>query len=308
MHESISVVVVGSCNVDLNSYMTRVPEAGETVIGESFETRMGGKGANQAVAAARFGSSVAMIGAVGTDSFGDLMISNFGIEGVNTHHVSRIDGASGIAAIWISADGENRIVVISGANSSVSAAQAEAALAEFPAAKVVLGQLEISQGATLAAFKQAKARGLTTVLNPAPIAELAVELMAATDWLIVNEIEFAQLHAAGREPSEPGAVSELAEQTGCRVVVTLGAAGVLLGAADGQVDQIAAPAVSAVDTVGAGDCFTGAFAHGLAHGLDEREAVEVAVRAASLSVQRRGAQSSFPSRNEAREILSLFGA
>jgi len=302
MHQSVSVVVVGSCNVDLNSYVARVPEAGETLLGESFETRMGGKGANQAVAAARFGSSVAMIGAVGTDSFGDLLVSNFGIEGVNTDHVSRIEGPSGIAAIWVSADGENRIVVISGANASVSAIEVEAALNEFPAARVLLGQLEISQDATIAAFAQAKARGLTTVLNPAPIANLASELLAATDWLILNEIEFAQLHTAGRGSCEPGAVGELAERTGCRIVVTLGAAGVLLLGADGKVEQIAAPSVIAVDTVGAGDCFAGTFAHGLAQDLHEREAIEVAVRAASLSVQRRGAQSSFPSRNEAKEI------
>ena len=302
MHQNVSVVVVGSCNVDLNSYVSRVPEAGETLLGESFETRMGGKGANQAVAAARFGSSVAMIGAVGTDSFGDLLVSNFGIEGVNTDHVSRIEGPSGIAAIWVSADGENRIVVISGANASVGAVEVEAAVNEFPAARVVLGQLEISQAATIAAFAQAKARGLITVLNPAPIANLAPELLAATDWLIVNEIEFAQLHTAGRGPSESGAVGELAEQTGCRIVVTLGAAGVLLLRADGEVEQISAPSVIAVDTVGAGDCFAGTFAHGLAHELREREAIEIAVKAASLSVQRRGAQSSFPSRNEAKEI------
>lgn len=303
MHESVSVVVVGSCNVDLNSYVTRIPEAGETVLGQSFETRMGGKGANQAVAAARFGSSVAMVGAVGTDSFGDLMISNFGIEGVNTYHVSRIQGASGVAAIWISADGENRIVVVSGANAAVGAGEAEAALAQFPAAKVVLGQLEISQAATLAAFVQAKLRGLTTVLNPAPIASLSAELLAATDWLILNEIEFAQLHLAGRTPDEQNAVVELTQQTGCRVLVTLGADGVLLLGADDRVERLVAPKVLAVDTVGAGDCFAGVFAHCLAHGVEERIAVEVAVSAASLSVQRRGAQSSFPSRNEAEEIF-----
>jgi ribokinase len=303
MHEPISVVVVGSSNVDLNCYMHRLPEAGETVLGESFETRMGGKGANQAVAASRFGSSVALVGAVGTDSFGDLMISNFGIEGVNSDHVSRIDGPSGVAAIWVSADGENRIVVISGANSSVGASEAEAAMAEFHAARVVLGQLEISQSATLAAFAEAKARGLTTVLNPAPIAELDPELLAATDWLIVNEIEFAQLHSAGRQPGEPGAIGELAAQTGCRIVVTLGAAGVLLLGSDEEIDQIAAPSVQAIDTVGAGDCFVGAFAHCLAHELSELQAAQVAVRAASLSVERRGAQSSCPSRHEAKEIL-----
>jgi ribokinase len=303
MHESISVVVVGSSNVDLNSYMQRLPEAGETVLGESFETRMGGKGANQAVAASRFGSSVALVGAVGTDNFGELMISNFGIEGVNSDHVSRIEGASGVAAIWVSADGENRIVVISGANSSIGASEAEAAMAEFHAAKVVLGQLEISQAATLAAFVQAKTRGLTTVLNPAPIAKLDPRLLATTDWLIVNEIEFAQLHRDKMGPNEKGAVTELAEQTGCRIVVTLGAAGVLLLGAGGEVEQIKAPSVQAVDTVGAGDCFAGAFAHCLAHELDELQAAQVAVQAASLSVQRRGAQSSFPSRHEAKEIL-----
>jgi ribokinase len=303
MHESISVVVVGSSNVDLNSYMQRLPSAGETVLGESFETRMGGKGANQAVAASRFGSSVALVGAVGTDTFGELMISNFGIEGVNSNHVSRIEGASGVAAIWVSADGENRIVVISGANSRVGASEAEAAMAEFHAAKVVLGQLEVSQAATLAAFAEAKARGLTTVLNPAPIAALDPALLAATDWLIVNEVEFAQLHEGGRGPSEQGAVAELAEQTGCRIVVTLGADGVLLLGADGQLEQIAALSVQAVDTVGAGDCFVGAFAHCLAHELSELQAAQVAVRAASLSVQRRGAQSSFPSRHEAKEIM-----
>jgi ribokinase len=303
MIESIRVAVVGSCNVDLNCYLSRMPAAGETIIGDDFETRMGGKGANQAVAAARFGSNVAFIGAVGTDNFGDLVLSNFGIEGVHHEHVVRVEGATGVAQIWIAADGENRIVVISGANAAVNAERA-LAIESYPGVRVVLGQLEVAQSATAAGFAAARANGAVSILNPAPFSPISAELLAVTDWLVVNEVEFAQLHAAGRSPAEAGAIQELAAQTESSLVVTLGARGAVMLERGGELIEVAAPSVAAIDTVGAGDCFSGSFAHCLAHEMTARQALEVAVAASALSVQRRGAQSSYPSRHEADEILA----
>jgi len=303
MIESIRVAVVGSCNVDLNCYLSRMPGAGETIIGDDLETRMGGKGANQAVAAARFGSNVAFIGAVGTDNFGDLVLSNFGIEGVHHEHVVRAEGATGVAQIWIAADGENRIVVISGANAAVNADGA-LAIESYPGVRVVLGQLEVDQLATAAGFAAARANGATSILNTAPFSPISAELMAMTDWLIVNEVEFSQLHSAGKSPADAGAIEELGAQTDCSLVVTLGARGAVMLERGGELIEVAAPEVTAIDTVGAGDCFTGSFAHCLAHEMRAQQALEVSVAASALSVQRRGAQSSYPSRNEADAILA----
>jgi len=303
MIESIRVAVIGSCNVDLNCYLSRIPRAGETIIGDDFETRMGGKGANQAVAAARLGSNVAFIGAVGTDSFGDLVLANLGIEGVHHEHVVRAEGATGVAQIWIAADGENRIVVISGANAAVTADNA-LMVQSYPGVRVVLGQLEIAQATTAAGFAAARANRAISILNPAPFVPISQELMAATDWLVVNEVEFSQLHSAGSSPAEVGAIHELATQTDCSLVVTLGARGAVMLERGGELIEIAAPEVAAIDTVGAGDCFTGSFAHCLAHEMTPRQALEVAVAASALSVQRRGAQSSYPSRHEAEKILA----
>jgi ribokinase len=302
MIESIRVAVVGSCNVDLNCYLSRMPQAGETIIGNDFETRMGGKGANQAVAAARFGSNVAFIGAVGSDNFGELVISNFGIEGVHHEHVAVVEGATGVAQIWIAADGENRIVVISGANAAMTAERAMA-MRSYPGVRVALGQLEIAQSATAAGFAIARANGAVTILNPTPFEAVSPELMAVTDWLIVNEVEFTQLHRAQSSPLESNAVEQLAEQTECNLVVTLGARGAVLLERGQQIVSVTPPAVGAIDTVGAGDCFVGSFAHCLAHDLTSDQALAVAVAASALSVQRRGAQSSFPSRSEATELL-----
>jgi ribokinase len=303
MIESIRVAVVGSCNVDLNCYLSRMPGAGETIIGDDFETRMGGKGANQAVAAARFGSNVAFVGAVGTDNFGDLVLSNFGIEGVHHEHVVRIQGATGVAQIWIAADGENRIVVISGANAALNPDGA-LAIQSYPGVRVVLGQLEVAQSATAAGFAAARANGAISILNPAPFLPISTELMAVTDWLVVNEVEFAQLHSAGRSPADEGAIQELAAQTDCSLVVTLGARGAVMLERGGELVEVAAPEVAAIDTVGAGDCFSGSFAHCLAHEMTAGEALQVAVAASALSVQRRGAQSSYPSRHEADAVIA----
>ena len=188
-----TIVVVGSCNVDMTSYLPQVPGPGETVTGRSFSIGFGGKGANQALMARRLGARVALVGCVGRDSFGDMMLANLADDGIETAWLGRADAVStGMAVIWVEPDGTNRIVCSPGANELVSAAQAAEAVAAISPA-VVLAQFEIPQAATRAAFAAARRVGAITVLNPAPAAAAERELLALTDWLVPNEVELAQL-------------------------------------------------------------------------------------------------------------------
>lgn len=294
------VVVVGSTMIDMIAYVDRAPDAGETVVGAQFLTGFGGKGANQAVCARRFGATVHMVNTVGTDGFGDETIANFEREGIDTAHIARAGGASGVAPIWVEADGTNRIIVIPGANHAMTAAQAVAAIDAIDDVAVVVGQLEIPQEVTAAAFERARQRGAVTLLNPAPYAPISQRLLAAADWLLPNEVEFAGLHPAGAAPTDD-TIAQL--PTGAQVLVTLGAAGAAVRDANGAVWRVPAPEVTATDTTGAGDCFVGAFAYGLATGLPVRTAVELGVQAASLSVTRPGTQSSYPTPDEAAALL-----
>jgi ribokinase len=296
-----SIAVVGSCNVDLVAYSTRIPGPGETVIGDRFAMGFGGKGANQAVMAARLGAAVWMVGRLGDDTYGEMTLENFERQGVETKHLARVPGSSGVAPIWVEPDGTNRIIVISGANDALTPDDAAAAIDTLDRVDVVLGQLEIPQGATAAAFNAAVARGAVTILNPAPAAPLDLMLTAATDWLIPNEVEFAAL--SGGEPPTDASMPAVAARLGRRLVVTLGAAGAALVTADGRVDQVAADPVQALDTTGAGDAFVGAFGYGLAMGLSELDAVRLGVRCASDSVTRPGTQSSFPDPARSRDLL-----
>ena len=183
-----SIAVVGSCNVDLVAYSTRMPGPGETVIGERFELGFGGKGANQAVMARLLGADVAMVNSLGDDVFGDMTMRNFERLGIDTTYLARVPGSSGVAPIWVEPDGTNRIIVISGANDALTPDDAAAAIDTLDRVDIVLGQLEIPQAATAAAFNAAVARGAVTILNPAPAAALDLLLLAATDWLIPNEV------------------------------------------------------------------------------------------------------------------------
>jgi ribokinase len=280
-------------NIDLIAYTRRTPGPGETVIGERFRSGFGGKGANQAVMARLLGADVSFVGALGDDLYATTTLENFARLGVDASGVMRVAGSSGVAPIWVEADGTNRIIVVPGANDLVTPEFAGAAVRAMARADVCVGQLEIPQAATSAGFAAARARGAVTVLNPAPAAPISPELLAVSDWLIPNEVELAILAGSGGDGSDT-ALAAFAERAGTRLVVTLGARGAALVGLDGSVTRVPAEPVTAVDTTGAGDAFVGAFAVGLAHGLPELDAVRLGILCASDSVTRHGTQTSFP--------------
>jgi len=300
--ERPAIAIVGSTNLDLIAAVARAPGAGETVLATGFATGFGGKGANQAVMAARFEADVAFIGAVGDDAFGAAMRANFRDAGVSVGGVAVISGPSGAAQIWVEPDGTNRIVVIPGANAAVKPDAVAAAVAALPALDVIVGQLEIPQAATIAAFEAARARRAITILNPAPAADLDPRLVAATDWLVPNEVEIAQLAGRAVEASEV-ALAVFGGVGGRGLVVTLGEAGATL-VQDGRAERVTCPAVEAVDSTGAGDAFVGAFAVGLGLGLTPVAAVRLGVACATDSVTRPGAQASYPDRARVAELLA----
>lgn len=297
------IVVVGSLNIDLVAYAARLPGAGETVIGDRFVMGFGGKGANQAVMAARLGARVSMVGALGDDVYAGMTVDNLIAQGVDAAHVARVEGSSGVAPIWVEPDGTNRIIVVGGANDQVDPEAAASAIRSVERVDVVIGQLEIPQHVTAAAFRAAHERGALTVLNPAPAATLSSELLEAADYLIPNEHELgtvAGLASVDLESDE--ALVEIARSLRTRLLVTLGASGAAIEA-DGVVHRVPAEPVVAVDTTGAGDAFVGAFGYGLAAGLDEITAVRLGVACASDSVTRTGTQSSFATRENALAIV-----
>lgn len=297
-----TIAVIGATMMDMIAYVDRVPASGETLIGKSFALGFGGKGANQAVAAARFGSRVSMINAVGDDDFGAMHIENFKVQGVDSTFVLVKSGSSGVAPIWVEGSGTNRIVIVPGANDALAADEAAHAITQIPNLDAVVGQLEIPQAVTAAAFNQARKMGAKTFLNPAPASSISTDLLGATDWLIPNEVEFSMLHPEQAAPESDGALKTFAEHFGVRTCVTLGQNGAALITDKGDIVRIPAPQVDAVDTTGAGDCFVGGFVHGIANGLPEEKAVALGCNAASLSVQRPGTQSSFPTIEEAAQM------
>lgn len=301
--EAPAIAVVGSLNIDLVAYTARVPGAGETVIGDRFVMGFGGKGANQAVMAARLGARVSMVGALGDDVYAGMTVDNLIAQGIDAAHVTRVEGSSGVAPIWVEPDGTNRIIVVPGANDAVDPEAAAAAVRSLrPAA--VIGQLEIPQAVTAAAFGAAREIGAVTILNPAPAATLATQLLEGADWLIPNETEFAMLAGiTGFDPSDDAALIAFAGRIRPRLVVTLGSRGAAVVTAAGSVERVPAVPVKAVDTTGAGDAFVGAFAYGLAAGLDELAAVRLGIACASDSVTRTGTQSSFATREGAAAIM-----
>jgi ribokinase len=304
-HPDPVIAVVGSLNIDLVAYTSRVPAAGETIIGERFQMGFGGKGANQAVMAARLGGRVSMIGALGDDVYAEMTMDNLAKKGVDATHVARVEGSSGVAPIWVEPDGTNRIIVVPGANGLVDPAAAEGALRSIGRPEVVVGQLEIPQRVTAAAFRTARDLGAITILNPAPATALDDDLVAASDWIIPNESELAILAGADRiDASDDTQLAAFAKRTGQRIALTLGARGAALVTTAGSVERVPAVPVKAIDTTGAGDAFVGAFAFGLAAGLDELAAIRLAVACASDSVTRPGTQASYPGRKRAAAILA----
>ncbi|MSZ63026.1 MAG: ribokinase [Actinobacteria bacterium] len=298
-----TVVVVGSTMMDMITYIDTVPESGETLIGDSFALGFGGKGANQSVMAARMGANVYMVNTLGDDVFGDSTLKNFQDQGINTTFVARTAGASGVAPIWVEKDGSNRIICVPGSNNAMTPAQATHAIESIKDIDIVIGQLEIPQEVTAAAFRAAQARGIITILNPAPFAPLSAELLAASDWVAPNEHEFAAMHPRNLSPNSDETIRDLAKLLGKRILVTLGELGAVFTTKSGEITRIPSPKVQAIDTTGAGDSFVGSFAFGLASGMSEELAVKLGCACASKSVTRRGTQSSYSSKEEAQEII-----
>jgi ribokinase len=299
----MTIAVVGSTNIDMVAYAKTLPESGETVKGENFILGFGGKGANQAVMSARFGADVYMINSVGDDVFGQTTLANFEKENVNTKYVEKVSGPSGVAPIWVDGEGNNRIIVVPGANGKVTISQVENAINQIDDLEIVIGQFEIPTEVTAAAFRVAKSKSVTTVFNPAPFEPIEDNLLEYCDWIIPNETEFAGLHPAGKLPTDNQTILELANHLQVNLCVTLGAAGVAI-VTGGEIELIAAPAVKAIDTTGAGDCFVGSFAFGLTSGLTPSQAAQLGTKCASLSVTRLGTMASYPNLAEAKEILS----
>lgn len=299
------ILVVGSTMIDLIAYAERLPTDGETVIGTAYETGFGGKGANQAVMAARFGADVAMVNTVGDDGHGTAYLEKLAQEGIDTSFMRRVPGSSGVAPIWVDSRGTNRIIVVPGANGQVLPEVAAEAVESFRPA-VVVGQFEIPQATTTAGFAVARAKGATTVLNPAPAAPVDPALLGVTDWLIPNAPEFALIAGTPMGDSADDAVSAVrafGERLAVSIVVTLGERGALVVPLDAAETWVETPRVRAIDTTGAGDAFVGAFAVGLALGRSPVAAVRLGCAAAADSVTRRGTQASYADRAAAATIL-----
>ena len=296
------VAVVGSANLDLVVEVPRVPLVGETVLGGDLARIPGGKGANQAVAAARLGRSVAMIGRVGDDEGGRMLRDALETDGVDTSHLATTpDVPNGVALIAVGADGDNSIVVSPGANSRLSVADVEAASDVLSAAAVTLVQLEVSVDAVAAAARTA---GGIVVLNPAPAPSepLPASLLEAVDVIVPNQTELALL--TGHDgPVDLAVAADLAARlTVPTVVVTLGALGALI-VSQGSANRVEAPEVTPTDTTAAGDSFCGALADALVRGDPIVEAAHWAVRAGAATTLRGGAQPSLPTAVEVAALL-----
>ncbi len=301
----MKLVVVGSANMDLVVQTERAPRAGETVVGEGFTLAPGGKGANQAVAAARLGAEVVFIARVGDDDFGKRNLENYRREGIDTSHVAvDPEAPSGVALIVVERGGENRIVVVPGANGRLDPNDVTRARSAFAGAAALLVQLEVPLATVEAALRLGREHGLRTILNPAPACPLPEGLLRSVDILTPNETELARI--TGRETADPGEIPALARGLLARgpehVIVTLGENGALIVSREGEVHVPSFP-VEAVDTTAAGDAFNGALAVALAEGMDMERAVRFACAAGALATTVLGAQPSLPRRDRVESLL-----
>ncbi|KPF59399.1 ribokinase [Rhizobium sp. AAP116] len=289
------ITVFGSINMDLVATTPRLPKPGETVAGTGFATAAGGKGANQALAARRAGAEVRMVGAVGRDEFAGPALDLLDKAGANLSAVARVDGPTGTALILVGGDGENMIAVVPAANGTVSAAQAESAVEGMQDGDILMVQQEVPAGSVEAALKSAKARGVRTVLNIAPLIPETEDLAALADIVIANETEFERL--VGREnltgEEREQILLDMHGKTGQILIVTLGADGVI-AAEGGTLHRTKGLKIVPVDTVGAGDTFCGYLAASLDAGLAFGDALRRAAVAGSLACLKAGAQPSIP--------------
>ncbi len=304
------IVVVGSINMDLVTRTNNIPIPGETVIGGDLQTIPGGKGANQAVAAARLGSDVAMVGHVGNDVFAKQLKENLGADGVNQMYVTGVEAASGVALIVVDASGQNSIVVAPGANGWLTPADVEAAADEINSADVMLLQLEIPLETVHRAAQLAHDSGVRVILNPAPAQPLPAALLKLVDVLVPNESEAAVLAGIPVDDEEGlrTAATVLQSLGVATVILTLGSRGALL-AQDGKFTHFPPFAVlDVVDTTAAGDAFVGGLAAAIAGGDPVETAIPWGNAAGALAITRAGAQPSLPTRQEVMSLLSQASA
>ncbi|MDP9044219.1 MAG: ribokinase [Pseudomonadota bacterium] len=297
---SASIVVVGSLNMDLVMRMQRAPAGGETLTGRAFAMLPGGKGANQAVACARMGATVAMVGCVGSDANGDALQTSLAADSVDASGVRRIDTvATGVAMIWVEDDGQNRIVLAPGANGSMQPADVERAGASIDASRMLIVQLEVPMPVVMAAIERARRAGVTVMMNAAPAAALPDSLWRQIDYLVVNESEASLLsHSDVVDVAAAWRAGQAMQARGpAHVLVTLGSRGVVVIDGNGS-RHATAHRVEAVDTTAAGDTFIGALAVGICQGLALDAAVALGQAAGALCVTRTGAQASIPYRRE----------
>lgn len=292
------IIVAGSINMDVVVQVQQPPQPGETIFGDALHYIPGGKGSNQAVAAARLGDNVYLVGKLGRDPFGDSLRKFLSGEALHLDYLSVSENQpSGIALITVDANSENSIIVVSGSNYELNAD--DVAAVPLTANDIAVSVFEIPQPTILALFQQARAAGARTVLNPAPAAHFIEGLLATVDYLVLNETELAFFTGRETISTDPDTIADSAralrhnpQQT---VIVTLGAEGVLCVSGE-EVLHVAGQLVEAVDTTGAGDCFTGALAVALSEGQALQQALHFANTAASLSVQTLGASASLPQR------------
>lgn len=299
------LVVVGSANTDLVCTCAHLPAPGETILGGEFVQAAGGKGANQAVAAARLGAQVTFVARLGTDAFGDTALAGYAADGLDCTHVTRDPARpSGVALILVDQQAENVIVVAPGANAALTPAHVAAAEPAIRAADAVLAQLEVPLATVQAAADAAHAAGVRFLLNPAPMPAdgLPAALLAATDVLIPNQPEAAALTGLPADSDDDAWVAALRRLGPPLVVLTQGARGALVVTPDNAF-QVPAYPVTPVDTTAAGDAFCAAITVALARGADLRAATHQACAAGALTTTRRGAQPSLPSAGEVAELV-----
>ena len=286
---SSKICVIGSSNIDQIAYTKNIPSDGETLFGDSFQMGFGGKGANQAVMAGLLGADVYMITCLGDDVYKEMTINNYEANNVNTDHIQLVKGASGVAPIWVDATGQNRIIVIPGANNEIDAQKAISSIEAIGNISVLVGQCEIPMEVNHEVFQYAKSNSVTTIFNPAPAKKLERDFLEHISWLIPNENEFELI--SGMEPNDDNFL-KFNEEIPCNLIVTLGEKGAVL-VDENKTHYFDAPSVNAIDTTGAGDSFIGTFAYELSESNSPESCIKKAVEKASQSVTRKGTQSSY---------------
>lgn len=300
MARSPRIAVIGSANTDLTTFADAFPRAGETVFGNSFDLGFGGKGANQAVAARLCGAEVIMVAKVGADLFGEATVKNFASFGIDAKHVQIVEGvSSGVAPIFVEPNGQNRIIVVKGANDTLKPADLDAAAEALRSVDTLVLQFEIPLQTIYYAVQFAQKHKIRCIVNPAPALPADLKQLTSADYFIPNETE-AEVITGLAVHSIDQAQSCAAELLRCgfsKVVLTLGGRGSLLATSQGA-ELISPFSVNPKDTTGAGDAFIGSFSVFLAEGVPEKEALSRANLFAALSTQRVGTQKSFPNRSE----------